>query len=67
MWICSTENKRWYEINSFSNQKGDIIEIGSPKGKPLYGFGTCLSELGLKAISLLPESEREKIFDDFFW
>ena len=66
MWICSTENKRWHEISEFSNQKGDVIEIGLPKGKPIYGFGTCLSELGLKAISSLPASESKKIYDDFF-
>lgn len=50
MWICSTEFEKWYEADNFSDKSGDVIEIGQPKGKPIYGFGTCLSELGLKAI-----------------
>ena len=65
-WISSTENNKWFEENNYSDKKGIEIVIGEEKGKPLYGFGACLSELGVKAISELPQEIKKLVYDDFF-
>ena len=66
MWISSTEQKRWQQEESFTNEKGIEITIRGEKGKPLYGFGACFSELGIKAISMLSEEKCRAVYDDFF-
>ena len=45
MWITSTENSKWTESGRFTESKGTEILIGGEKGKPLFGFGACFSEL----------------------
>lgn len=65
-WIYSTENEKWSENNSFSNEKGSEIILGEPIGKEFFGWGCCISELCAKAIfSLEPEKQRI-IFDELF-
>ena len=66
LWISSTENKQWQEEENFINEKGIEIVIGAEKGKPIYGFGACFSELGIKAISSLDGEKRRAVYDDFF-
>lgn len=66
LWISSTENKQWQEEENFINEKGIEIVIGAEKGKPIYGFGACFSELGIKAISSLDGEKRRVVYDDFF-
>ena len=65
-WICSTEDKPWQEECTFSSEQGIEIVIGEAMGKPLYGFGACFSELGIKAIGTLSEEKRSEVYDDFF-
>ena len=65
-WIASTEDQRWCEIEAASADGGEILEIGPAIGKPLYGFGCCISELGVKAIDSLPEEKQSEIFDMLF-
>jgi len=65
-WVSSTEHKRWTERKVYTDQKGEEILIGGQKGKPLYGFGVCFSELGLKAIAGLSEEQQKEIYDDLF-
>ena len=66
LWISSTENKQWQKEENFTNEKGTEIVIGAEKGKPIYGFGACFSELGIKAISSLDGEKRRAVYDDFF-
>ena len=66
LWISSTEENRWQEENALSTERGIEITIGEPMGKPLYGFGACFSELGLRAIASLPEQKRKEVYDDLF-
>ena len=66
LWISSTENTQWQEEENFINEKGIEIVIGAEKGKPIYGFGACFSELGIKAISSLDGEKRRAVYDDFF-
>ena len=66
IWISSTEDKRWQRENAFSSERGIEIVIGEPMGKPLYGFGACFSELGLRAIGTLSEQAQKAVYDDLF-
>lgn len=65
-WIVSTEENRWESCNDFSSQKGDEIVINQPIGRPLYGFGSCISELGAGPLLDLPPEERERAFEALF-
>lgn len=65
-WIVSTEDQRWTQSNAYSDRKGEELFIGNEKSKSLFGFGTCMSELGCKVISELPEEKRNAVFDDLF-
>lgn len=42
-WVSSTEQNRWITENNYTDEKGTEIIIGGERGKPLYGFGTCLT------------------------
>jgi glucosylceramidase len=65
-WIVSTENNQWYESEAVSSNDGEALVIGEAVGKPLYGFGCCISELGVKAIFSLPKEKQNDIFDLLF-
>lgn len=65
-WISSTENERWVIAHNYSDTKGEELTIGGDRGKPLFGFGTCMSELGCKVIAELPEDKKKAVFDDLF-
>lgn len=65
-WISTTEFEKWSESNTFSNVKGEELEIKEPFGKEIYGFGACFNEIGMKAIYSLPEDKQNEIFDDLF-
>ena len=65
-WIISTENNPWYESKASSSAEGEKLTIGEAIGKPLYGFGCCISELSAKAIKTLPVEKQNAIFDLLF-
>ncbi|MBR6513441.1 MAG: glycosyl hydrolase [Clostridia bacterium] len=65
-WIVSTEDKRWTECDNYSESKGEEIIIGEERGKPLFGFGTCMSEVGCKVINELSEEKKNAVYDDLF-
>ena len=65
-WIVSTENNPWYESKASSSAEGEKLTIGEAIGKPLYGFGCCISELSAKAIKTLPVEKQNAIFDLLF-
>ena len=66
MWITSTESKKWTESGRFTESKGTEIVIGGEKGKPIFGFGACFSELGMKAIASLSDEKQKAVWDELF-
>ena len=66
MWISSTEGSRWVKDGRFTEDSGTEIVIGTEKGKPIFGFGACFSELGMKAIASLSEEKRTAVYDELF-
>lgn len=69
VWISSTENKLWSTNNRLSKDAADTdskILIGKPIGKPLYGWGCCISEICAKAVLELAEDKQNAIFDELF-
>ncbi len=65
-WISTTENEKWSENNILSEEKGSEITIGEEIGKPMFGWGCCISEICAKAIFSLDEDKQKKIFDELF-
>ncbi len=66
MWTSSTESRQWSTDNSFSKERGDQLIIGDAIGKPLYGFGCCISEICVKALFGLDAEKQEDIFKELF-
>ena len=66
IWISTTENCKWSESTRFTEKTGDVLIIGDPVGKPLYGFGCCISEICVKAIRSLDKQKQEEIFKELF-
>lgn len=66
IWISSTENEKWTTDIRLSEAPGEELIIGNKKGKPLFGFGSCISEQGAKEIYELPDDKKKIILDDFF-
>ena len=65
-WVTTTENKRWTENKNYSNAPGDELIIGEAVGKPLYGFGCCISEICVQAIRSLDAEKQTEIFRELF-
>ena len=65
-WISSTETEKWCENNTFSEQPGKEIKIGKEIGKPIYGFGCCISEICAKAILSLEPEKKDAVFQELF-
>lgn len=65
-WVATTEDKKWSFDNKASKQAGIPLVIGEEIGKPLYGFGCCISEICAKAILGLPEEKKNYLFDELF-
>ena len=65
-WIQSTEQKQWEIIEQKECDNAEELRLGEPIGKPLYGFGCCISELGVEAIRELPKDAQDEIFDELF-
>lgn len=42
-WVSTTENEKWSKNNEFSDRKGEELIISEKQGKPLYGWGCCIS------------------------
>lgn len=69
VWISSTENELWSTNNRLSKDAADTdskILIEKPIGKPLYGWGCCISEICAKAVLELAEDKQNAIFDELF-
>ncbi len=65
-WIMSTEAAKWQEYSAAGAQDAEVLTIGAEIGKPLYGFGTCISEKCVEAIEQLPKARQEEIYDELF-
>lgn len=65
-WISSTSEAKWVQDNRFSDKTGTELIIGDPIGKPIFGWGCCISELGVRAINRIPEEEAEKVYRELF-
>lgn len=65
-WVSTTENESWSEKNRLSDKTGSVLVIGEKIGKPIYGWGCCISEICAKAIFGLPKEEQRVIFDELF-
>ncbi len=65
-WISTTENEKWSKNNEFSDRKGEELIIGERKGKPLFGWGCCISEICAKAIFGLSKDKQKAIYDELF-
>ncbi len=66
MWISSTENEKWVKQSDFDDKKGEELIIGEERGKALFGFGSCISEISAKMLLCLNEEKQKELFDDFF-
>ena len=66
MWISSTEQKKWSEGGRFAAEAGSELVITGERGKPLFGWGCCISEICAKAIFSLSEEQQKEIFDQLF-
>lgn len=64
--IVSTENAPWREAALLTAQTGEELVIGEASGKPLFGFGCCISEICVAAIRTLPLEKQQEIFDALF-
>ena len=65
-WIVSTEKDPWRESKVDQCCGGEELTLGEQIGKPLYGFGCCISELGAKAISSLSADKQTQVYDELF-
>ncbi len=65
-WISSTENEKWVSKTETSDDSGSEIIIGDAVGKPMFGWGCCISEICAKAIYSLGEKDQKLIFDELF-
>lgn len=65
-WISSTDTKKWSEQNTYATQAGSEITLGAPVGKPMFGWGCCISEICAKAIFSLDAKKQAEIFDALF-
>lgn len=69
IWISSTENELWSQNNKTiknPTEKGSELIIGERIGRPLYGWGCCISEICAKAVLELSEDKQKTIFDELF-
>ncbi|MBR5516141.1 MAG: glycosyl hydrolase [Clostridia bacterium] len=66
VWISTTEQEKWTDNNCLGPEKGEELCIGEKRGKPLFGFGSCISEHAARVIGELPDEKRNEILNDFF-
>lgn len=64
--VWSNEYHKWVTDNTQTEEKGCEIEIGVQDGKPIFGWGCCISEICAKAVLGLPEQKRARVFDELF-
>ncbi|HEY5563382.1 MAG TPA: glycoside hydrolase family 30 protein [Clostridiaceae bacterium] len=66
-WISTTENEKW-KTNEVTEGlvSNETLELTGEQDQTMEGFGGCFNELGWKAIELLGEKEKEKIFYELF-
>lgn len=67
-WVSTTATASWQTEKIMSSNAGKAdAEIGLQKPlQTIDGFGTCFNELGWTSLSLLPATDREKIFRELF-
>jgi len=66
MWISTTESEKWSSDNKTTSQKGVELILKEKTGKPIYGWGCCISEICVMAIRTLPEEKQKEVFDQLF-
>ena len=64
--ITSTEQRQWQENTRIPSERGCEIKIGCETGKPIFGWGCCISEICVSAIFSLSEEQQKEIFDELF-
>lgn len=65
-WIQSTESNQWRECTPTPRTSGEVLHVGEAPGRPLYGFGCCISEICAEAIRTLSQKQQDEIFDELF-
>ena len=66
VWVSSCEQEKWSHNNHLTDEKGCELTIGAAIGKPLFGFGCCISEICAKAVLSLDEQAQKEVFDALF-
>jgi len=66
MWITTTKEKKWAEQSGCTCTAGTEIKLCEPVGKPLFGWGCCISELGVRAIERMGAEASEEVYKDIF-
>lgn len=67
-WVSTTATASWQTEKIMSSNAGKadvVIDLTHPL-QTIDGFGTCFNELGWTSLSLLPATDREKIFRELF-
>ena len=66
LWISSTEDAKWITETAYAEEAGSELVILGEQGKPLFGWGCCISEICAKAIFSLDEATQKMVFDRLF-
>lgn len=66
LWLSSDETNKWTENNIISAEKGSELIVGRETGKPIFGWGCCISEICAKAVFSLDEEKQRVVFDELF-
>ena len=64
--VYSIEGQYWQEGVIEDKSYSDTLVLYGGEAQTIKGFGACFNELGWDALQLLPEKQRQEIFDDFF-
>jgi len=64
--VYSTETEKWITSTDATIQQGTELTIGDVIGKPLFGWGCCISEICVKAINSLSKEQQTEIYDALF-
>lgn len=66
LWISSTEDAKWITETAYGQEEGSVLTILGEHGKPLFGWGCCISEICAKAVFSLDEETQKLVFDRLF-
>jgi glucosylceramidase len=70
-WISTTQATQWQSKSPLKSQattkaKPNVEILLDKPQQTIEGFGTCFNELGWASLSLLKESDRQRILDELF-